>query len=431
MQATINAITQILGRENVFDDPATCLALARSASYHQGKTFVPFACAKPRHIREAASLLSFCNQEGIPVVFRGGGTSSLLPAQPQREDTLLILSTGLNRILAINPENMEAIVQPGVTVAELAQAAAQKALFFPPQPWSAAVATIGGAIAVNAAGTGFLKYGPITNYINALELLLPTGQILPCHGANGFGISSGPPIASLLAGSGGAFGFIGTCALRLLPIPPHQGWIIARFPDFKALSSCVTALLPIGVVSLELFDRLTAAQLLGSPAESPLLAIEIQGENAEYETVEIVAQHGGAPIPLPEYTEKRAAILPGLFSAKGPFILTQVASPPAQLSILLEKLQELAADTPLAVMGHAGIARLQVAIFADKTRATTISSELFRLSLLLNNALEKETDLALSPDAWLAQHSELQSVARQMQKSLDPGGILPPLPPLA
>lgn len=436
MDARIKAITRIAGSENVFSDLASRTAYASPADYRESSPALPLACVRPMYTKNVGELLKFCSQEGISVAFRGGGTSPLYPARPLVKDSLLILSGGLNRILEIDQENMQAQVQPGVSCANLAREALSTGLFYPPQPWSAQIATIGGNIALNASGASWLKYGPTANYVDAVELWLTDGSKLVCRNCNQlpYAIQTGFSLAALACGSAGCLGFIGECRVRLIPAPKYRSWHFALFPDNGSLCAALPDLMRAGVAALELLDASYATSLLEGSANRPLLAVEAHADTADLagKTETILRDKGGALADVPEYASRRGGLLPALKAAKGPFFLQPIGCPPSRLSALLDGVEQIAKENSITihVLGHAGVALMYLAIFAQGNSYAEIARKLFILELMLNDCLESEADAQLTKVQWLEKDVVGKKFAAGLRKLCDPAGILAarPLP---
>lgn len=437
MQAKLKQIADITGKENLFADHAARLAYARTANfgYSPSAWILPLACARPRHMGQVARLLEFCSREGIPVAFRGGGTAAGANAQPAVADTLLILTTGLTRILELDAENRIAHVQPGVTCAQLTAAAATRKLFYPPRPYSAATATIGGNVAMNAAGAGCAKYGSAANYVLGLDICSGNGEKINCATANVMPgkLAPGLPLASIFCGSMGSLAFIGDCALRLLPMPESVESRLFRFHNGAA--SAASQIMARGLLpaALEIYDPVCAAILLDEPACADWL-LEIQFSGCRAETTEsmlaavtICKSCDGSEARTNDdsFRKLRAGLMPAL-AAKSRFRYEPFSCPPSRLPMLLDGIQDISEHLgqKVAVFGHADVAAMHAAIFEGVADMDAASREIFALELMLNNAMDSENDAAQTRWQWQTGAAGISAISQKLRPIFDPAGIL-------
>ena len=170
----VRALENIVGPENVSTDPVELLCYARDASESFG---LPDVVVWPRTTEEVSAILRLANERKVPVTPRGAGTCLSGGPVPARGGILMVL-TRMNRILEVDVEDMLVLVEPGVVWADLNRALEPYGLFLPPDPASGSVCTIGGCIAENAGGVRAVKYGTFRDWVQALEVVLPTGEVL-------------------------------------------------------------------------------------------------------------------------------------------------------------------------------------------------------------------------------------------------------------
>ena len=164
----IKEFEKLIGKENVFTSEADRQSYAYDSAVLPPVT--PGLVLRPTHAEHIGMLLRRCYDEGLPMTIRGAGTNLSGGTVPDSPRTVVIVTTALNRILEINEEDLYAVVEPGVVTAALAATAAGKNLFYPPDPGSQAVSTIGGNIAESSGGLRGLKYGVTKDYVMGLEL---------------------------------------------------------------------------------------------------------------------------------------------------------------------------------------------------------------------------------------------------------------------
>lgn len=197
-----------------------------------GKTF-PEAVVEATSTEEIAGVMKFCNEHHIPVTPRGAGTGLVGGAVPICGGVLLA-TTRMNRILSYDKENFTVTVEPGVYLNTLAEDAASKGFLYPPDPGEK-FATLGGNVATNAGGMRAVKYGCTRDYVRAMTVVLPTGEIVKL-GSSVSKSSSGYSLLHLLIGSEGTLGIITELTLKLIPQPKETISLIIPYPD---LESCI------------------------------------------------------------------------------------------------------------------------------------------------------------------------------------------------
>ena len=165
----IKEIEKIIGRENVLTGEADRQNYAYDAAVLP--PVVPGLVVRPTRTDQLGPLIQKCYEEGIPITIRGSGTNLSGGTIPDSTDAVIILTNSLDRILEINEEEMYAVVEPGVITCDLAAAVAARGLFYPPDPGSMSVSTMGGNIAENSGGLRGLKYGTTKKYVMGLEVL--------------------------------------------------------------------------------------------------------------------------------------------------------------------------------------------------------------------------------------------------------------------
>lgn len=438
MRALHAQLSHIVGDENLRTDAAALVACAAVPDFGEPlpDAPLPVAVVTPRNPAQLRELLILCSKENIAARIRGAGTAPGQPSFPKDRQSLLILTTALNRILEVDPANRVATAQAGVTCAELAAATAAAGLFYPGDPDLANLATLGGILADNAAGPGVLKYGFPATYLHQLRAFTASGMEFAASAAQGQSgtIQSGFALAPLLCGSRGALGVIHTVTVALLPIPAARHGLLAEFPDTPTAAQAAKLIMaaPLLPRALEILDQGAASAVYGD-ASHPLLYLEFDGQPVAVaeETArcrEILTANGAITLrPDSGFPTRFPGILPALRKI-GPFALENVVCPPSRLRALVEGLTDIANRHALkiAFFGHAGIARARVAIFygGNKKSATIAAREIFTLELVLNNALTSEADANLDKKAWLARQKGISTLSRDLMAIFDPGGIL-------
>lgn len=431
MDAIVKDLAALIGTENVLADHASRQVYAAAALFARpaAAQILPLACAMPRNYGQMEQLLAYCAKNAIHLIFRGGATGFAHPPLPLVQDTLVILTTGLNRIYEIDKGSRLAHVQPGVTVAQLAKAAGKAGLCYPPMPYAAEVATIGGNLALNAAGANFGKYGPAANYLLELEIWTTSGQKLSCASAAAClgQLMPALPLAQLFCGSAGCLGLIGDCRLRLLPLKTRTVLAILCQGQGQALDLAAKAL-ALEPDFVDIFDPACTAIVLGHASSwSVVLAVE-----AERLAKARAVWEASVELPEDTFFNQRKQLLPAL-RLKGSFQLETFCCPPQRCAALLAGLEEIAAKRGLrlAMFVHAGLARVYAALYetGDQAEITTAITEMAALELLLNDAMTAAEEITQSRRQWQKAHrAPVSALSQELQKLLDPGGLLQAVP---
>lgn len=270
----IEFFNDLIGHANVRQNSEE-LHLAAS-DYTEDLFYLPEVVLFPENTNEISSILRYCNLNLIPVYTRGAGTGLSGACLPVKGG--VVLSTKrLNKILAIDLENLQATVEPGVINQDLKNELASSGLTYPPDPASMGSSTIGGNIAHGSGGPKAVKYGVTRDYVLNLEVVLPTGDIL-WTGANTLKNSTAFSLTHLMVGSEGLLGVITKAVLKLVPLKSEELLMLAAFNNAESAAKCVNKILLNGFL----------------PAGIELM---------EKAGVEIVLNHHSYNFPTPENTE--------------------------------------------------------------------------------------------------------------------------------
>src|SRR5579872_6563930 len=218
---------------------------------------LPQVVAIPETTEQVAAVVRLANRERIAITPRAMGSSLSGGPVPLRGG-IVIDTKRMNRILEIDEINFVAVVQPGVITADLQREVEKRGLFYPPDPSSLRQSAIGGNIAENAGGSRCLKYGVTSDYVQALEVVLPGGEVIRTGGKMVKNVT-GYNLRALFTGAEGTLGTVTEITLRLIPKPKHARTTLISFPTIDAAARTVPAILSAGITptSIELLDRLT------------------------------------------------------------------------------------------------------------------------------------------------------------------------------
>lgn len=232
---------------------------------------------------EVRRVLAALARRGVPFVARGAGTG-LSGGALGEAPAVLVTLTRLARILAVDPANRRAVVEPGVVNVALSRAAAPFGLMYAPDPSSQTACTIGGNVAENAGGPHCLKYGVTTNHVLSLEVALPSGETVRLGGAGGEPF--GPDLVGAFVGSEGLFGIATEITVRLVPVPAQVRTMLADYTSLRQAGAAVTSIIAAGIVpaAMEMMDHSAIAMVeasayaAGLPVDAAaVLLVEVDG----------------------------------------------------------------------------------------------------------------------------------------------------------
>jgi glycolate oxidase len=249
----LSAIKAIVGDSNVITrhDDIEKYSHDETEDLH----YYPEVAVKPGTPAEISALLKLCNENKIPVTPRGAGTGLSGGALPVMGGISLAMER-FNKILLIDEQNLQAIVEPGVITGEFIDAVAEKSLLYPVDPASKGSCFIGGNVSHGSGGPRVVKYGTIREYILNLEVVLPSGEII-WTGANTLKYASGYNLTQLMIGSEGTLGVITKIVVKLIPRPTKDALLLASFGSIEAAAGAVSAIFRAGIVpsALEFMER--------------------------------------------------------------------------------------------------------------------------------------------------------------------------------
>ena len=212
----IKDLEALLGAENVFTSEADCASYSYDGAVLPSKA--PGLVVRPTQTEQLGDIIRLCYEAGVAITVRGAGSNLSGGTVPDVENSVVILTNSLNRILEINTEDLYAVVEPGVVTAQFAAAVEAKGLFYPPDPGSMSVSTIAGNIAENAGGLRGLKYGVTKDYVMGLEFYDYKGNLVKT-GSRTVKCVTGFNLAGLMVASEGCMGVISKAILKLVPPP--------------------------------------------------------------------------------------------------------------------------------------------------------------------------------------------------------------------
>ncbi len=414
----------------------------------------PSLVALPSSTEQVQHLLALCHEFNIAVVARGSGTGTAGAAVPLQQ--AVILSTErLDKIIRVDADNRVMVVEPGVTNQQVQQAAAAHGFFWPPDPTSSAVCTIGGNLACNAAGPHAVKYGTPRDNVLGLKAITADGRVLKTGSYTTKGVV-GYDLTRLLIGSEGTLAVITEATLKLTPLPQTRTTLRALYADMISAANAVSAIMaqPITPATLEFMDAQALTMIRNAretdlPAEAQaLLMIEVDGSAASIEhdahAVAESARNSGCLEVMVADTEEKVSALWALRKALSPTLRTvapkkineDVVVPVSRIPELIEGLQQLGAKHAITIVnfGHAGNGNIHVNLLVnpDNTeemqRADACLAEVFALVLKLDGTLSGEHGIGMVKREFVA--LEIDAVTLELMQKIkqqfDPHEILNP-----
>ncbi len=445
------SLSEIVGQENFTDTLIDLIAYSKDASEFKHR---PDAAMWPTHTEQISAILKLANKEKIPVIARGAGTSLAGLTVPQQGGLILDLGR-MNEIIQISIEDRLAVVQPGVVYDDLARALEPHGFFFPPDPASGAVCTLGGNVATNAGGIKGAKYGTTKDYVLALEVVLPDGRILHT-GSRCMKSVSGYDLTRLFVGSEGTLGVITEITLKINPKPPLTLTAMATFDIMEDAGRAVTEIMYSGILpsALEVVDQETLKAInentdLNLPEVEAILVAETDGytrEETEFQLnkiMEIFQKNNASTVKMAKTQEEADALWTARKSAYAVMarvnynlFVEDLSVPMSQLANMLRVISDIGKkyDLKIPTVGHVGDGNLHPAISYDGTNAKEVKRveeatvELFEKVIALGGTLTGEhgIGLAKAPLMPLEHDDVAMDMMRALKRLFDPNNILNP-----
>ncbi len=414
----------------------------------------PLAVVFPADAAEIGAVLTLARAHRIPVVTRGNGTGLSGGSVPVAGG--IVLCTGrLDRIIEVDEKNLTLLAEAGVTTQRIFDAADAVGLFYPPDPGSMKISTIGGNVAENSGGLRGLKYGVTRDYVMGMEVVLADGSV--CWlGSKCVKDVAGYNLRDLFIGSEGTLGVVTRVLLKLLPKPAARQTLLATYARMEAAAETVSAIIAARIIpcTLEFLDRKTIQCVedyakVGLPLDADaVLLMETDGHPAavadEAAQIEALARRHGATRVTRAADAAEAARLAtarrSAFSAlariRPTTILEDATVPRSELAGMVRFIQEVAARHRLevATFGHFGDGNLHPTFLTDERdademhRVELAMKEIFDRTLALGGTITGEHGVGLAKKAFLRQQLGDGSYAllKQIKHALDPEGLLNP-----
>jgi glycolate oxidase len=413
---------------------------------------LPGAVVLPRNAQQVQAVVKFCARHKIPFVSRGAGTGLSGGALPAKGGIVIGLAR-MNRILETDFANQRVVVEPGVINSHITQHVASHGYFYAPDPSSQSVCTIGGNVAENSGGAHCLKYGFTVTHVLAVEVVLPSGELVQL-GSNTLD-QPGYDLPGVFVGSEGTLGVATRVTLRIVKRPEVVQTLLAAFNSIEAAGQTVSDIIAAGMLpsALEIMDALSieaaeAAVHAHYPVCSALLLVELDGPCAEVDAlvrdVKALCHNNGAwEIRVAQSDQERALVWKGrkaAFAAVGRispnYIVQDGVIPRTVLPTLLKQIEEMALADGLRVANvfHAGDGNLHPLVLYDRAipgqeeKALDLSYRILHLcvdnggSITGEHGVGKEKQYAMG---YMFSEPDLATMQR-VRCAFDPEGIANP-----
>jgi len=421
-----------------------------TAALRQMPGCVGFACCT----EQVRKVLQLANRARLSVVTRGSGTGLSGGSVPV-PDCLVLCLAKMNRILEVDSANLTLKAEAGATTQAVADAASKEGLFYPPDPGSMRIATIGGNVAENSGGLRGLKYGVTRNYVMGLEVVLPDGEVV-WTGNKCVKDVAGYSLRDLFIGSEGTLGIITQVLLRLIPKPASKRTMLATFDRMDQAAEAVSAIIaaPIIPCTLEFLDRTTVRCVedyakIGLPLDcEALLLIETDGHAAvvaeEARQMEVLCRDRGArdvrvardEAESNQLASARRTAFSALARVAPTTILEDATVPRSELARMIRCVESVAAKHNLRIgtFGHMGDGNLHPTFLTDERnedemrRVEAAFQEIFDEALRLGGSITGEHGVGLAKKSFLPKMAGdgAMRVMRELRRVLDPQGVLNP-----
>jgi glycolate oxidase len=388
---------------------------------------MPAAVVFAQTVEEVSRLLKVANAEKLAIVPRGSGTGLSGGSVPVEGSVVLCLAQ-MNRILEVDPKNLTLLAESGATTVSIAEAAEQAGLFYPPDPGSMKISTIGGNVAENSGGLRGLKYGVTRDYVMGLEVVLPDGEVM-FTGNKCVKDVAGYSLRDLFIGSEGTLGVVTKVLLSLIPKPMAGKTLLAVFDRMEDAARTVSAIIAAKIIpcTLEFLDRVTINCVedfaaIGLPRDAAaVLLMETDGhpaavEQEAEEMAKIARASKARDVKVAQTTEEalrlataRRAAFSSLARIAPTTILEDATVPRSELSRMVEEIQRVAErhNLKIGTFGHMGDGNLHPTFLTNEKdldemhRVEIAMKEIFDHALALGGTITGEHGVGLAKKAFL------------------------------
>lgn len=448
----VSELIDVVGPDHVLLDTGEREPFAQDAT--AGWWSLPDAVVLPGSTAEVAGVVEVAARHGVPVTARGGGSSLAAGAVPLSGGIVCSLAR-MRSVLEVAPAERLARVQPAVRAVELEAILRPLGLFFPPDPGSLQVATLGGMVATGAGGVRGAKHGVVRDHVLGLEAVLGTGEVVRTGGRLRKDVA-GYDLTRLLVGSEGTLAIVTEATLALTPVPAASSALVAYFASVDDAGGAVGRIMDAGLrpSMVELLDR-TCIEAVEESAQLGLRldadALLLLGDDGHPAAVSAVMEEmealvlgagaietvrAGSPAESEALLAARRCTLPSLARLGGRTILEDASVPVPAVAEMVHRIAEIASHhrLRLGTFGHAGDGNLHPTCIVDPgdpeamEAAEAAFAQVFQAALDLGGTISGEHGIGAAKLAYLgAQLGPVQmELLRRVKAAFDPAGILNP-----
>ena len=448
----VQKLKEIVGPVNFLDSEEDRLVYSYDGT--PLRTRKPLAILLPQNSEEIVQIINLANEEKFAVVPRGSGTG-LSGGSIPAENSIILLMNRWNKIIEIDSDNLTAWVEPGVITAKLHSAVEKLGLFYPPDPGSQEICTIGGNIAENAGGLRGLKYGVTKNYMMGVEMISPEGDIINNGGKNVKDVA-GYNLRDLIVGSEGTLGIFTKILVKLLPKPETSQTMLALYSRLGNAAQTVSEIIANHIIpcTVEFLDNTTINCVedfthIGLPRDAKaLLLLEVDGYSEvvkkEASLIEKICMKNKATQvniasnqmeALKLKTARRSAFS-ALARVRPTTILEDATIPRSNLAVLVEKIEHISQKYNLRIgnFGHAGDGNLHPTCLTDERdqeeikRVKIAFDEIYDATIKLGGTITGEHGVGIEKMGFLEKMIEIPTLdmMRKIKNALDPNNVLNP-----
>ncbi|WP_456395250.1 FAD-binding oxidoreductase [Desulfurobacterium sp.] len=442
-------LSSLIGNDKVKSSPDFCITYSYDAT-PTGSRGIPDVVVFPETPEDVSRVLSFANEELIPVYPRGAGSGLTGGAAPGNGG-IVLTTEKMDKILEIDEDNLGVLTESGVVTYNLQQEVEKLGLFYPPDPSSYKYSTIGGNIAENAGGPRCVKYGVTKDYVLQLEVVFPDGMITTL-GAKTVKSVAGYNLKDLIIGSEGTLAVITKAYLKLIPAPEDVRTAMAIFDNVEEAAQAVADMFKAKVIptALEFLDRNSIVAVenyakLGLPTDAGgLLIIEVDGYREIVDmlidrALEVCKKAGARTIKKAtserereEVWRARRELSPAIVQLKPKKINEDVVVQRSKIPELIKGTYKIADKYGLMVVnfGHAGDGNIHVNFMFEPHEVEKVENavrDLFRFTIELGGSVSGEHGIGFMKKEFLP--LEVGKAIEKMitvKKALDPNNILNP-----
>ena len=413
----------------------------------------PACVVQPTSTEEVAAVLALADGHGIPVTARGSGTGLSGAAVPA-EGGIVISFERMAAIVEVDEENQVAVVQPGVTLAQLDEETARHGLVYPVFPGEYS-ASLGGNVGTNAGGMRAVKYGVTRHQILGLEAVLANGDVIRTGGKFVKG-STGYDLTQLIVGSEGTLAIATEAILRLYPRPAHQATVLAPYRSLEEVMHAVPRVVGSGVAPmiLEYIDSLTMRGMVRNSGLELGVPDDVQEAATSYLVVQLEDRHESRldedVVALCEHLVELGAVdvyvLPSgsgaalvaarekafwLAKSANADDIIDVVVPRASIAAFMTRVGEIASEsgTFVAGCGHAGDGNVHMSVFQpDAAKRGEVMRSLFTAGMALGGVISGEHGIGTTKRTYFLELEDpvKLDLMRRIKAAFDPNGILNP-----